>query len=69
MKFCLWFPPSNVYKGMCGNFPGSVDSKKNVKRTGFYMLQKPGALHFVRYLRKVEFSLLRKRHAENFIEK
>ena len=30
---------------------GSVYSKKNVRRTGFYMLQKPGALHFVRYLR------------------
>ena len=36
MKFCPWFPPvyngmSNVYKGMCGNFLGSVDSKKNKK--------------------------------------
>ena len=50
MKCCLLFPPSDVYKGMCGSFPGLVDSKKIVKRAGFYILQKPGTLHFVRYL-------------------
>ena len=50
LKFCPWFPPSNVYKGMCENFLESVVSKKNVKRTGFYILQKPDLLHFVRYL-------------------
>ena len=31
-------------------FPGLVDNKKSVKRTGFYILQKPGLLYFVRYL-------------------
>ena len=51
MKFCLWFPLSDVYKSMCGHFPGLAVSKKNVKRTGFYILQKPGTLHFVRFLR------------------
>ena len=50
MKIGLWFPHSDVYKKHVRKFSW-IGGKKNVKRTGIYILQKPGALHFVRYLR------------------